>query len=1307
MPMPRLLKRLSRKSLRKRTQSTASTVDEVLPTSKSAISESSFVDPAAAMPLNASSVYLPPTDPHPAARDGTITRYAAPVPPVTLTVDTAPEDEFSRNLLGAWTSATTDPKTSKIDKVLLKLENGVAGAMENQAKGVVIMTAVKTGLDAVGGMEAIEKGINTFMEGMPVLINALDEVAKLHPFIGVAVMAFKAVWALEQKRRDNDRKILALHMEMKEMMGVLTQLKNVKDADATAPDGSTIKGRMQIIVNATAEDIKACANACDTYIKKKLVVKILKGPMWEGKLVKFVGTFTKRRSEFEFALSIHTALGVDTANRTLGSVNETTQEMNMKMDMMMKMFQQFVAPEQKEMMRVVEQKGGLQACQGNDRILQELNDLEAKSSASAGGPSTAAKPGARPFTLEDLKDDLQTDIDSAVEKNMTVFTRKFEIQQRQLIDELSRVVAREGDRVISAVTAGPHDKIIDPNVHIIWKEMGWRGSVKTRHFVMALRDHFQEGHKGFDGQTHDHPEMSVAQADQWALEYIDVVRLQAIAEAFDDDASGFVTVAEVNTFTTMRPLGWSLPHWLAYAAVGHHQALQSYANKINALLAKIFAILPRILPVNKSSVNSYLDSIYYQVYTLTASVNACIVNEALQERFALYTAAEEARLKSNLEAVHYDIDALDTLALVTGEGRIDRFVLPLTLLLLERHFEIIRVSQTHVVHHDELWDAADTMNWVFQAIGTRFELLKSIFTQQKLDLKQQFKSFSHGLYEYVNDPNLLWDTKLVQEAEFPEYTYDDSVEAQDVDITKVSNYPVDQEPLDFEAYDPPKVSAPLGIDEPTPLAFAEGLVNVRWHGHMYWPSTSLWPSAGMWSMTLKPTSAQDGVQYFSATERANRGEFKITGECRAADEPGSVEFSFRRSFHARYQTQYFSGKWDCATETLTGTVGLEDDPSKHYSAFELKRIPPEYMCFWPSPAELEANRPCALWRFAIAAVRSDIRRERWAWSLIKERGENRRRFVELYIRSSGSTVFGTPLTPLEWQELGRIKKTFSTADSRFLHSLAETRIRATVEHNAACDVCDANIGGARITCLVCQMKDTFNTIDLCSNPECLTQRVMREDMQKAHLPHHDLMKVRRVVHMRQFGKTYRDAKEALKRARALFAGGTADTEDSEADWEDAEGHTQLPAKRLSQLPTNRLSRVPVLGISIPQTAFSGEHPTGPSCCGCKKPVSQPCWYCIQCGEASFICWECDAKGEVSFGDHDYHSHDLVRVTELIEEKDLSMEERLTAMEERFSKHEKTMEERLGRVEAVVDGRMAKMEELLGQLLAKLGRDESK
>jgi hypothetical protein len=111
-----------------------------------------------------------------------------------------PQDEFFKDLQGAWASATTDPKVSKADKVLLQLgvcslpyhrrddsyflvENGVAGAMVKETKGAVIVEGIKTGLEAVGGMEVIKQGLNAFMEGMPVLMNALDEVAKLHPYV--------------------------------------------------------------------------------------------------------------------------------------------------------------------------------------------------------------------------------------------------------------------------------------------------------------------------------------------------------------------------------------------------------------------------------------------------------------------------------------------------------------------------------------------------------------------------------------------------------------------------------------------------------------------------------------------------------------------------------------------------------------------------------------------------------------------------------------------------------------------------------------------------------------------------------------------------------------------------------------------------------------------------------------------------------------------------------------------------------------------------------------------------------------------
>lgn len=48
----------------------------------------------------------------------------------------------------------------------------------------------------------------------------------------------------------------------------------------------------------------------------------------------------------------------------------------------------------------------------------------------------------------------------------------------------------------------------------------------------------------------------IGEHDEWTLDYISVTRLQAIIEAFDDDASGFITVGEVNAFTASKPRDW-------------------------------------------------------------------------------------------------------------------------------------------------------------------------------------------------------------------------------------------------------------------------------------------------------------------------------------------------------------------------------------------------------------------------------------------------------------------------------------------------------------------------------------------------------------------------------------------------------------------------------------------------------------------------------------------------------------------------------------------------------------------------------
>jgi len=83
--------------------------------------------------------------------------------------------------------------------------------------------------------------------------------------------------------------------------------------------------------------------------------------------------------------------------------------------------------------------------------------------------------------------------------------------------------------------------------HAQWTQ-GWRGSVKARHFVLALKDHYAEiATGGNDG---------AASSDKWALRYINVKYVRNIMEAFDEDASGFVTIKEANNFTGSRPLDW-------------------------------------------------------------------------------------------------------------------------------------------------------------------------------------------------------------------------------------------------------------------------------------------------------------------------------------------------------------------------------------------------------------------------------------------------------------------------------------------------------------------------------------------------------------------------------------------------------------------------------------------------------------------------------------------------------------------------------------------------------------------------------
>jgi len=102
----------------------------------------------------------------------------------------------------------------------------------------------------------------------------------------------------------------------------------------------------------------------------------------------------------------------------------------------------------------------------------------------------------------------------------------------------------------------------------------WKRSVKATHLVIALHDHFvwkaQYSRRKATNPSESQPDGQAETAndvgtttlletpveDTWALEYITVNRIQSLMEALDDDGSSFVTVDEVNEFTSSRPKGW-------------------------------------------------------------------------------------------------------------------------------------------------------------------------------------------------------------------------------------------------------------------------------------------------------------------------------------------------------------------------------------------------------------------------------------------------------------------------------------------------------------------------------------------------------------------------------------------------------------------------------------------------------------------------------------------------------------------------------------------------------------------------------
>ncbi len=130
------------------------------------------------------------------------------------------------------------------------------------------------------------------------------------------------------------------------------RLRHIKDPKEIGPDGTTIEDRMGSLMEAIAKDIRETGSACDHYLKKGFLgaasdfkaselfiyLQISKDDKiqdYETRLAGYAAKFTQYRGDIDFALQIHTALGVESANAKLDGQDQKLKSMDRKLDQTM------------------------------------------------------------------------------------------------------------------------------------------------------------------------------------------------------------------------------------------------------------------------------------------------------------------------------------------------------------------------------------------------------------------------------------------------------------------------------------------------------------------------------------------------------------------------------------------------------------------------------------------------------------------------------------------------------------------------------------------------------------------------------------------------------------------------------------------------------------------------------------------------------------------------------------------------------------------------------------------------------------
>ncbi|KAK0487639.1 hypothetical protein IW261DRAFT_1448992 [Armillaria novae-zelandiae] len=934
----------------------------------------------------------------------------------------------------------------------------------------MVSTAI-TSLDAPEvDIASLDETFFSYSSVSKILLKGLKLLAGVHPAAEVVAGAFEVVFAFEVARQENNRKVGILRLRMQDLLVAIFQLGNLQDFEEISPDGKRLNV-LQSVMSKITGDIKKAASACDFYMSKKLIYRAINSFKYESVFIDHIARLEEDRRNLGMTLNIHTAQVND---KMLADIKKISERLLICLD----------TPREQDLRNFLKIKGGSDACIMDQKVLQELLQKSGDSIESVLGRQSGSKEPKESWS--ELKKKVQIevaeDVEKALEDHFKDFQKLLLLQGQQLTD-----IKKNTDEIKAALDASPHDRIFDADFKKLWKDMAWRKSVNAQRFVSALYEHIIE-------------KLDAGKHDQWVLDYLNCAHLQPLLEAVDDDATGFVTTREINTFVESMPKNWTPLQWIAYWAAGW----QFSSFHINKLLQS-----------TRSPPSSAFES------------------EELRNLTKKFTEVDEDRLRANLESVQYDIYSEYIVSLVTGPGRIERYIYPMLYLLLRHHYGVLDLAAKETLHPEEIPDLTISLRNLFSVVNQRLENLTSIFQQNNINVEEKLKSFAFGMFKRYHE----YPEKNVSNNRISEYIHEQSFFDENVEPLKVRLE-------DLVYYDQPsEATRPSSF----PAGTSEDPIQGSWAGHIYdrgisrfgliqlsiksSPEGTLTGEAVTWQFTLKISAkirhnnqviihldfgrfnSEDLIGQFDAEKGVIEGrwdEYYVPGGSEEEDVKNGDEEALKDAEENKDEDQVLKDVNEVVVaysdeETATQPVELDtietlpdnatdlesaasdDDASQgpQYT-FVLRQIPTSLWRFLPSgpPGSPVAagSLAHARWSFALKCVSDRIKREISPGRYFIVRFIEAVRFVilarrELYEDEDYCPCLG--LSAEEEEELQWLKRAICPVFSGPYYALVKDAVDQHIYPDYSCDSCDGEIVGTRWACVTC-MNDSFtDTVDLC------------------------------------------------------------------------------------------------------------------------------------------------------------------------------------------------------------------------------------